>query len=157
MVDEPPKKAAKKAAKKRAKKKTQAEPRRQYKYAYLKTHNDLTDDMIETLCEYLSKGRPLTAVIDLMCISADRILIWRRRGEAYLQGAGEKNWEIYGRLVVGMKFALGEYNVRESKKIHTSKDWFRHLQIMSRRDPDTYGKGHDGMSEEGYHPDDKFL
>jgi hypothetical protein len=160
LVDPPPKKPPKKPAKKRAVKKKTDEPktpRREYKYAYLTTQDDLTDDMIETLCEWLSKGRTLKNVIDLMCISADRIAVWRRRGEAFLLGEGEKNWEIYARLLVGMRFALGEYGMREDKKIHTAKDWFRHLQIMSRKDPDTYGMNPRGGADEDYHADDKFL
>lgn len=137
-------------------------PKKEFKYAFKKMRTKLDDDTIEEIGERLFGGESLPGIADSLCINSGSLYKWKQYGEAYNESSGgdrNPHHEIYGRFVIGIRAALGDYKQDIVKQIHErdNREWRRPFSIAERRDPQAWGVNPRGGSDEDYQVDEQFL
>lgn len=132
---------------------------RVFKYARLSVCHKLTPELIEAFCEKVVEGIPATSACDFFGISDKTFQMWRRLGEAYLEGASNpKAQEIHGIFVCGLRLACAEWVAVRVKGAQTGTGtWFRDLKLLAIRDRNNFSEQAQGGSDDAFSSNDSFL
>jgi hypothetical protein len=128
------------------------------------THTILTDKLVRDFCTLIAEGLPADSCCNYLGIANSIYWQWMRKGQAYVDAItsraepNEKH-QIYGWFVRCFKAATAHYLRIKNMELNVGgKDWFRAMEILSRRDRKTWSRDEPaGGDDQQYDPDDKFL
>lgn len=115
----------------------------------------------EEFCKLVRTGLAFDAACDYLGIAHSTFHAWKDKGQKWVNGNMEpQEYRIYGRFVLALKRALGEFRLGCTKSLQDPKNphWVRPLAILSRRDRNNWAEREpQGGATEDTNPDERFL